>query len=192
LALRASCLSLGERHLDGASGEHFVFATHFLQILHPDSFLAMMGLGSMGPSIGAAIGAQLAHPDRCVATICGDGCFSMNAFEVATAVAEQLPLRVFVFNDERYGMVEIGHQRIYGRSPEFPMKPMDVCTLSQGLGATTLRVNRIGQLRAARATILHTRGPVVVDVRIDPEIYIPRTERVAAMVTAKPPVSTAG
>jgi acetolactate synthase-1/2/3 large subunit len=166
------------------SGEHFVFATHFLQLAHPDSYLVMTGLGSMGPSIGAAIGAQLAHPDRFVTAICGDGCFSMNAFEIATAAAERLPIRVFVFNDERLGMVEIGHQRIYGRSPDFSLKPLDVCTLAQGLGATTLRINGIGQLRAARATLLHARGPVVIDVRVDPEIYIPRVERVAAMVTS--------
>jgi acetolactate synthase-1/2/3 large subunit len=165
------------------SGEHFVFATHFLELTLPDSFLVMTGLGSMGPSIGAAIGAQLAHPDRFVAAICGDGCFAMNAFEIATAAAENLPIRVFVFNDERLGMVEIANQRIYGRSPEYPLKAVDVCTLAQGLGATTLRVNRVGQLRSAHATILHARGPVVVDVRIDPDIFLQRTERVAAMVT---------
>lgn len=165
------------------SGEHFVFATHFLEITLPDAYLVMTGLGSMGPSIGAAIGAQLAHPDRFVAAICGDGCFSMNAFEIATAAAERLPIRVFVLNDERLGMVEIANQRIYGRSPEYPLKSLDVCTLAQGLGATTLRINGIGQLRAARATILHARGPVVIDVRIDPHVFIPRVERVAAMVT---------
>jgi acetolactate synthase-1/2/3 large subunit len=172
------------------SGEHFVFAAHYLQLAHPDSFLVMTGLGSMGPSIGAAIGAQLAHPDRFVAAICGDGCFAMNAFEIATAAAERLPIRVFVFNDERLGMVEIGHQRIYGRTPEFSLKPLDVCSLAQGLGATTLRINGIGQLRAARATILHAQGPVVIDVRVDPDIYIPRVERVAAMVTGTSKSST--
>lgn len=172
------------------SGEHFVFATHFLELSLPDAFIVMTGLGSMGPSIGAAIGAQLAHPDRCVATICGDGCFSMNAFEIATAAAERLPLRVFVFNDERLGMVEIANQRIYGRTPQYPLKSLDVCTLAQGLGATTLRVNRAGQLRSARSTILYTRGPVVVDVRIDPDIFIQRTERVAAMVA--PPSAGGG
>jgi acetolactate synthase-1/2/3 large subunit len=169
------------------SGEHFVFATHFLQLTHPDSYLVMTGLGSMGPSIGSAIGAQLANPHRFVAAICGDGCFAMNAFEIATAAAEQLPIRVFVFNDERLGMVEIGHQRIFGRTPEFSMRPLDVCSLAQGLGATTLRINRVGQLRSARTTILHARGPVVIDVRIDPDIFIQRVERVAAMVSRPPP-----
>jgi acetolactate synthase I/II/III large subunit len=174
------------------SGEHFVFATHFLEIAHSDSFLVMTGLGSMGPSIGAAIGVQLAQRDRFVAAICGDGCFSMNAFEIATAVAEQLPIRVFVFNDERLGMVELGHEKVYGRRPEYPTRPLDVCALAQGLGATTLRINRAGQLRSVRDTLLHARGPVVIDVRIDPDIVLPKQDRVAAMVpdaTPKPPPS---
>jgi acetolactate synthase-1/2/3 large subunit len=164
------------------SGEHFVFATHFLELTRPDSYLVMTGLGSMGPSIGAAIGVQLAHRDRCVAAICGDGCFSMNAFEVATAVAERLPIRVFVFNDERLGMVELGHQTIYGRRPEYSTRPLDVCALAQGLGAATLRINHAGQLRSVRDTLLHTRGPLIIDVRIDREIVLPRVDRVAAMI----------
>jgi acetolactate synthase I/II/III large subunit len=163
------------------SGEHFLFAAHYLESNLPDAFLVMTGLGSMGQSIGAAIGAQLAHPGRAIAAICGDGCFAMNAFEVATAVAEQLPIRVFVFNDERLGMVENGHQTVYGRHPEYPTTPLDVCTVARGLGATVLRVSGIGQLTRARKVICEARGPVVVDVQIDPGIALPRLDRVSAM-----------
>lgn len=164
------------------AGEHLIFAAHFLRLSHPEAFLAMTGLGSMGPSIGGAIGAQLANPDRFVSAICGDGCFAMNAFEIATAVSERLPIRVFVFNDERLGMVEIAHARIYGRTPDFPTRPLDICSIAHGLGAATLRIDRPGQLRSARATILHQKGPLVIEVRIDPDIFLPRMERVASMV----------
>jgi len=163
------------------SGEHFLFAAHYLEINLPDAFLVMTGLGSMGQSIGAAIGAQLANPDRVVAAICGDGCFAMNAFEIATAVAEQLPLRVFVFNDERLGMVENGHQTVYGRHPSYPTTPLDVCTVAHGLGAEVLRVDGIGQLHTAQDMLRRTRGPVVVDVHIDPSIALPKRDRVSAM-----------
>jgi acetolactate synthase-1/2/3 large subunit len=169
------------------SGEHFLFAAHYLEINLPDAFMVMTGLGSMGQSIGAAIGAQLAHPDRMVAAICGDGCFAMNAFEVATAVAERLPIRVFVFNDERLGMVENGHQTVYGRHPEYPTTPLDVCTVARGLGATVLRVDGTGQITAARKLIRGARGPVVIDVRIDPAIALPKLDRVAAMAPGGPP-----
>lgn len=172
------------------SGEHFVFAAHFLELTDPDQFVVMTGLGSMGQSIGGAVGVQLARPDRFVAAICGDGCFAMNAFEIATAVVERLPLRIFVFNDERLGMVENGHQTVYGRHPDYSTRPLDICAIARGLGATALQVSRPGDLMAAREVLLETRGPVVVEVRIDPDIVLPKQDRVAAMapgVTAKPP-----
>jgi acetolactate synthase I/II/III large subunit len=169
------------------SGEHFLFAAHYLETVLPDAFLVMTGLGSMGQSIGAAIGAQLANPGRVVAAICGDGCFAMNAFEIATAAAERLPIRVFVFNDERLGMVERGHLGVYGRRPDYSTAPLDVCTVARGLGATALRVEGLGQLDAARDILRMTRGPVVVDVRIDPDIAIPRHDRVAAMAPRNAP-----
>jgi len=141
----------------------------------------MTGLGSMGQSIGAAIGAQLAHPDRMVAAICGDGCFAMNAFEIATAVAERLPIRVFVFNDERLGMVETGHQAVYGRRPDYPTTPLDVAAIAAGLGATAVRVESLQELAAVSDVLRGTLGPVVVDVRLHPDIRIPKQDRVATM-----------
>jgi acetolactate synthase I/II/III large subunit len=169
------------------SGEHFTFATHFLESTLPDSFLVMTGLGSMGQSIGAAVGAKLAHPHRHVAAICGDGCFAMNAFEIATAVQERLPIRVLVFNDRRLGMVEIGHQTVYGRSPTYATDPLDVCAIARGLGATSLRVDQPGQLSAARELMLGAPGPVVIDVMLDPDLALPKRDRVAAMVPGVKP-----
>jgi acetolactate synthase-1/2/3 large subunit len=165
------------------SGEHFMFATHFLRINQPDSFLVMTGLGSMGQSIGAAIGAQLAHPNRKVCAIVGDGCFAMNAFEIATAVQEKLPIRVFVFNDEKLGMVEDGHKTVYGRHPDFATNPLDVCLVARGLGAKTMRVTTLAELDAAYELVAHAAGPVVIDVAIDGAIRMPKLDRVAAMKT---------
>jgi acetolactate synthase-1/2/3 large subunit len=168
------------------SGEHFLYAVHYLETTHPDAFIVMTGLGSMGQSIGAAIGAQLAHPGRSVAAICGDGCFAMNAFEIATAVQERLPIRVFVFNDERLGMVENGHEKVYGRRPHYPTGALDICSIAHGLGAATMRVTGKNQLDPRLFT---TPGPVVIDVRIDPAITIPKVDRVAVMAT-KPKVAS--
>jgi acetolactate synthase-1/2/3 large subunit len=162
------------------SGDHFLFATHFLEITHPDGFVVMTGLGSMGQSIGAAIGASLAHPGRSVAAICGDGCFAMNAFEVATAVAERLPIRVFVFNDQRLGMVENGHESVYGRRPEYPTAPMDVCAVARGLGAATIRIDQVGQLEKHAELFSAQPGPIVVDVRIDHTVKLPKKDRIKA------------
>jgi len=103
------------------SGEHYFFATHYLRSTRPDTFMVMTGLGSMGSSLGAAIGAQLARPKRSVAVICGDGGFAMTCGEVATAAAEKLPIVFVVFNDQRLGMVELGHLALFGRTPSFAM-----------------------------------------------------------------------
>jgi acetolactate synthase-1/2/3 large subunit len=164
------------------SGEHFTFAVQYLESVRPDSFIAMTGLGSMGQSIGAAIGAQLAHPGRSVAAICGDGCFAMNAFEIATAVSEQLPIRVFVFNDERLGMVENGHVNVYGRTPSFKTGPLDVCSIARGLGALTMRIDAPGQLQTMGSIVRSVGGPMVIDVRIDATIVLPKRDRVNQLV----------
>jgi acetolactate synthase I/II/III large subunit len=164
------------------SGEHFLYAVQYLEVTKPDAFVVMTGLGSMGQSIPAALGAALANPGRSVAAICGDGCFAMNAFEIATAVQEQIPLRVFVFNDERLGMVENGHEKVYGRRPQYSTGPLDICSIARGLGAATARVDHVGQLTAE---MLATPGPLVIEVRVDADIVIPKVDRVAVMATDK-------
>jgi acetolactate synthase I/II/III large subunit len=173
------------------SGEHFLFAVQYLETSQPDGFVVMTGLGSMGQSIGAAIGTQLANPTRSVAAICGDGCFAMNAFEIATAVAERLPIRVFVFNDGVLGMVEKGHHKVYGRRAEYPtgpVGPLDVCAIARGMGAHTLLVDDVGQLVAAEAMLHDFAGPVVIDVRIDPAVVMQSKDRVSAMTPTNAPI----
>jgi len=176
------------------SGEHFLFAVQYLETTRPDGFVAMTGLGSMGQSIGAAIGAQLANPTRTVAAICGDGCFAMNAFEIATAVVERVPVRVFVFNDGVLGMVEKGHTSVYGRSPEFqtgPAGPLDVCAIARGLGAMTFLCDGTRPLAEVEDMLRGYPGPVVIDVRIDPTIRMRNKDRVAAMAPASVPLPVA-
>jgi acetolactate synthase-1/2/3 large subunit len=167
------------------SGEHFIFATHYLETIVPDGFIAMTGLGSMGQSIGAAIGVQIAKPERTVVAVCGDGCFAMNALEVATAVAERVPIIVVVINDRRLGMVEIGQQLVYGRVPSTRSLPLDVAQLGRALGAQALVIDAPGQLPKAQLMRMRMRGPVVLDVRIDAAIKMPKKDRFAAVATPR-------
>jgi acetolactate synthase-1/2/3 large subunit len=161
-------------------GEHSVFATHYLRTSHPDSFILLNGLGSMGQGIGTAIGAQLARPDRTVATICGDGCFAMTATEVATAVQDQLPIIVFVLNDERLGMVELGLTALYGRTATYP-NSMDISKVAEGMGAQTLVVEHPCEILEADFGAMRAKGPVVVDVRIDKNARMPKHGRFEAL-----------
>lgn len=163
------------------SGDHFVFSTHYLTIASPDSFIAMTGLGSMGQSIGAAIGAQLARKDRTVVAICGDGCFAMTCGEISTAVAEHLPIVIVVMNDERLGMVERGLSGLYGRAVDFSCAPMNVIKIAEGLGAAAYRIDHPGDILTLEALKGARDRTIVLDVRIDKTSTIPKHERFDAM-----------
>jgi acetolactate synthase I/II/III large subunit len=167
------------------SGEHYFFATHYLETLHPDAFFAMTGLGSMGSSIGAAIGAQLACPNRRVAVICGDGGYAMAANEIATAATERLPLVIVVMNDQKLRMVELGNQAIFGRTPSYPVGPMDVIQLAASLGAEGYLVDRPGRLLEIDALRENRGRPIVLDVRIDEAVRMPKNGRFEALGASK-------
>ncbi|WP_437710986.1 thiamine pyrophosphate-binding protein [Sorangium sp. So ce448] len=162
-------------------GEHLVHAVHHLEITRPDAFVVFLGLGSMGSGMGAALGIKLASPDRAVVAVCGDGGFAMAGTEVSTAAALGLPLIYAVMNDERLGMVELGNEAIYGRTPRFSTGPLDVVAMARGLGAEALTIRHPGQLLACASTLAALRGPMVLDVRVDPAARLPVSGRFAAL-----------
>jgi acetolactate synthase-1/2/3 large subunit len=168
------------------SGDHFFFATHYLQIDRPDAYVVMTGLGSMGSSI-SAIGIKQARPDRPVAVICGDGGFAMMAPDIATAAQHDMEIAFFVLNDERLGMVERGNSRIYGRTPSYPTTPLDVPRMARSLGARAT-VMHAGEIESLGLDTLLRKKPLVVDVRIDRQVEMPGNQRLAALSeVAHPP-----
>ncbi|MEQ9325642.1 MAG: thiamine pyrophosphate-binding protein, partial [Polyangiaceae bacterium] len=156
-------------------GEHLLFATHYLQIDSPGGFMAMNGLASMGSGLGAAIGVQLGCPGRTVAAICGDGTFAMHGAEVATASAEGLPIVFVVLDDGRFGMVENGHEALYGRSPGLSTEPVNVRALAEALGARTTVIRKPGEI--LNANLQSTRRPTVLDVQIGASVRMPKNGR---------------
>ena len=137
--------------------------------------MAMNGLASMGSGLGAAIGAQLGSPERTVAAICGDGTFAMHGAEVATASAEGLPIVFVVLDDRRFGMVENGHEALYGRTPPFSTEPVNVRALAEALGAHTTVIRKPGDI--LNANLRSTHRPMVLDVQIDAAVRMPKNGR---------------
>ena len=86
-------------------GQHQMWAAQYYKYSKPRTLLTSGGLGTMGYGLGAAIGAQVANPEKQVINIAGDGCFRMNMNEIATAVRQQLPLIQIVINNQVLGMV---------------------------------------------------------------------------------------
>ena len=153
-------------------GAHMFFALHHLEIEHPRGFMTMLGLASMGSGIGSAVGMKVAHPHVPVVAICGDGCFSMGLGDVATAAMEGIPLIVAVMNDERYGMVEIGNDVVYGRTPAFPAGPMNISQLAEGVGARSVVIEQPDQILALDLLSMARHRPLVLDIRIDRSVHL--------------------
>ncbi|MBK7864154.1 MAG: thiamine pyrophosphate-binding protein [Archangiaceae bacterium] len=165
-------------------GDHTVFGLHYLTLDQPDAFQLSLGLAAMGSSLGAAIGCKLADPERPVVTICGDGTLEMSGLDIADAAKLGLNVIYLVMNDGRYGMVENGHQTIFGRTPDFKLTT-DVGEMAKGLGARVFQIDKPGDLLALGAgPLLRNEGPVVLDVRIDPNERPPRTARLAGLKDA--------
>ena len=162
-------------------GDHMMWALHYLTVERPDGWLLSSGLAAMGSSLGAALGAKSAQPDRPVVAICGDGTIGMSAMDIADAAASNYRVIYFVMNDHRYGMVESGHQKIYGRTPEFPTK-LSVSELAAGIGADVITVKKAGELISMGSSLLlEGTRPLVIDVHISPEERMPARPRFDAL-----------
>ncbi|OGQ82984.1 MAG: hypothetical protein A2289_03790 [Deltaproteobacteria bacterium RIFOXYA12_FULL_58_15] len=170
----------------GDSGINLFFATHYLTIDHPDAFVCMLGLGSMGTSIGLAVGAQIGHPQRTVVSICGDGGFHMAAAELSTAAKSGLPIIVVVLNNGALGMVQLGNGAVYGRTPDYSTAPLCVGGLARASGADSLTIEHPGDILTGVAAHRASKGvnkPLVLDVRFDPAVRIPTNRRFETIET---------
>lgn len=98
---------LGEREfiITADVGQHQIWAAQYGKYVKPNTYLAAGGLGTMGYGVPAAVGAQMAAPQATVVAVTGDGCFQMNMAELGTAVENQLPLKILLFNNSYLGMV---------------------------------------------------------------------------------------
>ncbi len=167
-------------------GEHGVLATHYLKIDHPNRFRTMLGLGSMGSGIGVAIGWKQADRSRQVICVCGDGGFMMHAGEILSCVEHGIGVIFVVANDGRWNMVNRGFDSVYGFAPpSLPSRIADIAGVASNLGAVGVLVESKKDLERFKLEALATLGrPVVLDVRIDPEIAMSDQSRARALTDA--------
>lgn len=163
-------------------GEHMLFALHYLTAKGADRFHIQLSLGSMGSGIGTAIGLSIGAPARRVVCIAGDGCMQMMGSEVLVAVKERLPIVFAVFNDARYNMVHHGMKQLYGAARQWDAgTTIDFVSWAQALGVPAMRIERAGQIDAAKLDELACGGPVLLDLRIDREVRLKGAGRVESL-----------
>lgn len=146
-----------------------MWAAQFYKYAKPRTLISSGGLGTMGYGLGAAIGAQVANPDKQVINIAGDGCFRMNMNEIATAVRQKLPLIEIIVNNHVLGMVRQWQDLFYEKrySATVLDDGMDYVLLAKAMGATGYRVTTREEFETAFAAAQNAKGPVVIDCVID-------------------------
>ncbi len=160
-------------------GEHLAFALHFYRVRANGDFFTALGFGSMGSGIVSAIGWQLGMPHRRTYAICGDGGMLMFGGELATAVQHKAATTFLVINDSRLNMVHHGLRDQYGSSPDLSTQLIDFAKMAQSMGAKgTIVTTRDQLIDALRLT---ADVPHVLDVRIDPDVRLGASQRVAGL-----------
>ena len=150
-------------------GQHQMWAAQYFHLTKPNTWLTSGGLGTMGFGFPAALGAQAAFRDRLVLCIAGDGSVQMNSQELATAVVEKLPVKVFIINNRFHGMVRQWQDLFYeGRyACSYLDQSPDFVKLAEAYGAAGLRIQKVGEVDDGIREAVAIDKPVFIDVPVD-------------------------
>ena len=169
---RLGALSGPEATYVAGVGQHQMWAAQFVQYSRPNSWINSGGLGTMGFSVPAAIGAKVGRPDRMVWAIDGDGCFQMTNQELATCVINDIPIKVAVINNSSLGMVRQWQTLFYNErysntdlhTSHNQQRIPDFVKLGDAYGCASWRVERPEEVDEAIIKALEINDrPVVID-----------------------------
>ena len=152
-------------------GQHQMWAAQWFTHTKPRHFISSGGLGTMGFGFPAAIGAQIGRPEATVFDISGDGSFQMNIQELATASANNVPVKVAILNNGFLGMVRQWQELFYKRrysSTVLNGNP-DFVKVAEAYGVKGIRVTEPEKVRQAIDEAIAHPGPVVLDFIVCPE-----------------------
>lgn len=148
-------------------GAHKLWMAALFPCEWPNTCLISNGLAAMGIGIPGAVSAKLAHPDRHVVAVVGDGGFLMAAQELETAVRLRLPIVVLVWRDDGYGVIRMNQVRRFGRTTAVEFANPDLVRYATSLGAEGFRVTAPEDLAPCLAAALASSRPAVVDCPVD-------------------------
>ncbi len=164
-------ISNGDAIVATEVGQNQMWAAQFYKFKSSKSFLSSGGLGTMGYGFPAAIGAQMAFPDKLVVNIAGDGSIQMNSQELMTAVCNNLPVKIVILNNGYLGMVRQWQELFYNRNYcETCMDAQpDFVKLAEAYGAVGYRVTEEKDVEPVLKEAFANGKTTIIDVRVDPE-----------------------
>jgi acetolactate synthase-1/2/3 large subunit len=173
-------LTKGKAIITTEVGQNQMWAAQYYHFDRPNCFITSGGLGCMGFGFPAAIGAQVACPDKLVVDVAGDGSIQMNIQELATAVQYKLPVKVVILNNRYLGMVRQWQQLFYEKrytATDMECGP-DFAKLAESYGALGLKATKPQEVDAVLKQGLESPGPAFMD------FWVAREECVYPMVPA--------
>ncbi|MTH64430.1 acetolactate synthase 3 large subunit [Paracoccus shanxieyensis] len=158
-----------DRYITTEVGQHQMWAAQYLHFEDPNRWMTSGGLGTMGYGLPASIGVQVAHPDALVVNVAGEASWLMNMQEMGTAVQFRAPVKQFILNNERLGMVRQWQQLLHGErySQSWSDSLPDFVKLAEAFGCKGRLVSDPADLDAAIQEMLDYDGPFILDVMVE-------------------------
>ena len=158
-----------DRYICTEVGQHQMWAAQYLGFEEPNRWMTSGGLGTMGYGMPASVGIQIAHPESPVINVAGEASWMMNMQEMSTAVQFRLPVKQFILNNERLGMVRQWQQLLHGErySSSWSEALPDFVKLAEAFGAKGIRCDNPADLDEAIREMIAYDGPVIFDCLVE-------------------------